>query len=256
MTISTNNYLSILTDDLAIKEFSTIPLKSNSQYLSIDLAIVLNKNKNQVYGVDSKNNGHIFFQKLFTKNLRTHQYVIYLASSQDISNAYDDALLARSTLVSKDRIFVINTKMISAGVLIPQNYLIKLLSEGLTIQEAVPKLEKYLSNIIGLINLRNTKNIWFKKSIIELNEHITMKSKLGIRSNNQRIISEIMKYEETNHISNIYITYTSKYLQEEAQNIKLYLEKKLRYFGSVEVFEDIKTLSGFGNVQGIGMYIG
>jgi hypothetical protein len=256
MTITTPNYLSIITDDLAIKEFSSVPLKSNSQYLSIDLTNVFTNSKNQVYGVDSKSNGHVFFQKLFTKKLKSFQYVIYLASSQDISNSYDDALLARSTLEDKSRIFVINTKMISAGVLIPQNYLLKLLSEGLTIQEAVPKIEKYLSSVTGLIKLKNTKNIWFKKSIIELNEHIVMKSKVMIGNSNQSLVDEVMKYEKKNHVSNIYITYTSKYLQQEAQNIKLYLEKKMRYFGSVEVFEDVKSLSGFGNVQGIGLYIG
>jgi Uncharacterised protein, DegV family COG1307 len=256
MTITTPNYLSIITDDLAIKEFSSVPLKSNSQYLSIDLNNVFTNSKNQVYGVDSKSNGHVFFQKLFTKKLKSFQYVIYLASSQDISNSYDDALLARSTLETKNRIFVINTKMISAGVLIPQNYLLKLLSEGLTIHEAVPKIEKYLSSVTGLIRLKNTKNVWFKKSIIELNEHIVLKSKVSISNGNQSLVDEVMKYEKKNHVSNIYITYTSKYLQQEAQNIKLYLEKKMRYFGSVEVFEDVKSLSGFGNVQGIGLYIG
>lgn len=256
MTITTPNYVSIITDDLAIKEFSSVPLKSNSQYLSVDLIKVFTNSKNQVYGVDSKSNGHIFFQKLFTKNLKTHQYVIYLASSQDISNAYDDALLARSTLESKNKIFVINTKMISAGVLIPQNYLLKLLSEGLTIQESVPKVESYLSSITGLIKLKNTKNLWFKKTMIELSEHIVIKSSISLRKGNQNLVNEVLKYEQKNHVSNIYITYTSKYLQEEAQNIKLYLEQKMRYFGSVEVFEDVKSLSGFGNVQGIGLYIG
>ena len=256
MTFSTSNYISIITDDLAIKKFSSVPLKSNSQYLSIDLLNIFTNSKNQVYGVNSKTNGHIFFQKLFTKKLKTYQYVIYLASSQDISNAYDDALLARSTLDTKSRIFVINTKMISAGVLIPQNYLLKLLSEGLTIQEAVPKIEGYLSQITGLIKLKNTKHSWYKKSTIELNEHITLKSKISINNSNQNLVNEVIKFEQKNYVSNIYVTYTSNYLKIEAQNIKQYLEQKMRYYGSVEVIEDVKNLDGFGNLQGIGLYIG
>jgi hypothetical protein len=255
-----NNFANtiIVTDDLAIKSYSTVPLKLNSQYLTIDLSKILKTVKTPVYTVDTAYNGHIFFTNRFKKLLAEYDNIVYLASTLDLSTAFEDAIMARSMLLEqeKNRVHIVNTKTISAGVIILKSYLNQLLYEGLTIEEALPKLEKYIEKTEGNIILKNKKNIFLKRDIINFDEHVTINNRYTIDNDSKIMIDNLLNYEFNKHITKIYITYTSKYLLQEAESLKRYIELKLRYFNTVEVCEDIKDINGFQHLQGIGLYLG
>lgn len=246
----------ILTDDLGIKKQSSIPLKSQTQYLSNNLQKILTLNSKNLCSVDTFKLGHVFFRELFERRLSEYEYVIYLASSSHLSNAYDDAIIARSNMPEKNSIFIINSKTISGGVLILKSYIEALLKEGLYIEEVIPKVESYIYKTRSEIYLRNTEKLPFQKPTIKIVDRLEFKKTYSISTDVQELVSDIIKYEKDNYISKIYLTYTSKYLNKEANIIKTYLEHKLRYFNQVEIFEDFKDINGFNSINGIGLYLG
>jgi hypothetical protein len=246
----------ILTDDLGIKKQSSIPLKSQTQYLSNNLQKILNSNSTNICSVDTFKLGHVYFKDLFEKKLQEFEYIIYLASSTHLSNAYDDAIIARSNMLEKNRIFIINTKTISGGVLILKSYIEALLKEGLYIDEVIPKVESYLNRTKSEIYLRNTEKLPFQKPTIKIEDKFEFKKTYSLNTDIEDLVSDIISYEKDNYISKIYLTYTSKYLNKEVNIIKTYLEHKLRYFNQVEILEDFKDISGFTTINGIGLYLG
>ena len=253
--IVTNNTI-IITDDLAINKYSKVPLKSNPQLLTTNLHKLVTQANGTIYSVNGGKSGHIYFSGLFTKLLKDNQNIVYIASTSSLSTGYEDAIIARADLDQKNRIFVINSKTISAGVLIIKSYLQQLLSEELNIQEAISKLETYINKIDSNFYIKNTERTFFIKKTISIKQNLNFNNKLSLNTDVKDLVNDVINYEKTNSIHQIYLTYSSKYLSKEVNVIKTYLEHKIRYNNQIQVIEDSKDLIGFDTMQGIGLYIG
>jgi Uncharacterised protein, DegV family COG1307 len=248
----------IITDDLGLSNHSQVPLRSSSQYLEVELIKLIKKSESkQLYKVNSDSqNGAKFFYNLFDELLDDNDNIVYLTSSRELTESYDDAIQARNSHQLKDKIYIIDTKSISAGVNLVKNYLLKLLKEELTLSEAVPKVIKYLDKTKCKILLKNNANRWFVKPSINFDEHITISKKFKFANDAKTIVDLVLDQEFETSINQIYITYSLESLSSEATNIKQYLEKKLRYFDRVELVRDNSILKGMNNINGIGLYIG
>ena len=158
----------ILTDDLGLVKQSQIPLKSNSQFLDIELVKLVKKlQSKQIYRVNSEStNGSKFFYKLFDSLFDDNSYIVYLTSSRELTTSYDEATLARSKHPKKENIFIIDTKTISAGVILIKEYLTTLLKEELSISEAILKVTEYIKKTKSQILIKNNSNQWFIKPTI------------------------------------------------------------------------------------------
>jgi Uncharacterised protein, DegV family COG1307 len=255
-SIITNEY-KIITDDLSFKELSEVPLKLNRQYIDIDLKKILKTKKKSIYVVNNEQNGFVFFQNLFKELLKNNKNVIYLSSTPELTNSYEDALLARSTFEEeKSRIFVINSRSISGGVVIVKSYIETLLKEGLSMNEIIPKIEKYIKKVHGNIFLKNTESPIFVKEKILFEEHVNMNNKITFFNESKLILDDLLDFEMKNCVTKIVITYSSEYLKTDATNLQNYIKYKLRYFENVEVMQDYKNLKGFKQIHSLGLFIG
>jgi hypothetical protein len=239
----------IITDDLGLSNHSQVPLKTNSQFVEVELLQLLkNSESKQIYKVKSKSeNGSKFFYSMFDNLLLENDYIVYLTQS------FDEANVARTKHRSKDRIFIIDTKTISAGVILIKNYLLTILKEELTVKESIPKVLKYIDRTKSKIILKNKSNRWFIKPLINFEEHISISNKFKFANT---IVDMVLDQEYLTHINQIYLTYSLDSLSVEAENIKRYLEFKLRYFDKVKLVKETQNLRGLNNINGFGLYLG
>jgi hypothetical protein len=248
----------IITDDLGLSNHSQVPLRTNTQFVQVELLQLLkNSESKQIYKVKSKSeNGSKFFYSMFDELLLDNDYIVYLTSSRELTQSFDEAMIARAKHSHKDRIFVIDTKTISAGVILIKNYLLTILKEELTIEESIPKVLKYINKTKSKIILKNKSNRWFIKPLINFEEHISVSNKFKFANDAKTIVDMVLDQEYLTHINQIYLTYSLDSLSDEAENIKRYLEYKLRYFDKVKLVKETQNLKGLNNINGFGLYLG
>jgi dihydroxyacetone kinase-like predicted kinase len=105
----------------------------------------------------------VFFEESFKKQLQKFDNVLCIVSSSKLSDNYESALKAKNALPwnQKEKVFVIDSRNISAGQSLAVLEAIELIHEQRKIQEVVLRLERVIPNISFLGILENSR--WWKK---------------------------------------------------------------------------------------------
>ncbi|GMX58902.1 MAG: hypothetical protein MCSN_5560 [Candidatus Microsyncoccus archaeolyticus] len=147
-----------------------------------------------------------FFFEAYKKQLEKFEKVLCIVSSSKYSNNYKSALRAKTMLnqIDQDKVFVIDSKNISAGQSLLILEAIELIKEHRGIKEIQTKLEKVIPKINTCFVLEEERwyNSWFKKKLDY--KHILAQIKDGkivkigpARSNN---FAEIL-FKRINHVT-------------------------------------------------------
>jgi dihydroxyacetone kinase-like predicted kinase len=108
-----------------------------------------------------------FFFEAYKKQLEKFEKVLCIVSSSKYSNNYKSAVRAKTMLshIDQDKIFIIDSKNISAGQSLLILEAIELIKEHRNIKEIQEKLEKTVSGINTCFVLEEERwfNSWFKK---------------------------------------------------------------------------------------------
>jgi fatty acid-binding protein DegV len=110
-----------------------------------------------------------FFFEAYKKQLEKFEKVLCIVSSSKYSNNYKSALRAKTMLnqIDQDKVFVIDSKNISAGQSLLILEAIELIKEHRGIKEIQTKLEKVIPKINTCFVLEEERwyNSWFKKKL-------------------------------------------------------------------------------------------
>lgn len=110
-----------------------------------------------------------FFFEAYKKQLENFEKVLCIVSSSKYSNNYKSALRAKTMLnqIDQDKVFVIDSKNISAGQSLLILEAIELIKEHRNIKEIQARLEKVIPKINTCFVLEEERwyNSWFKKKL-------------------------------------------------------------------------------------------
>jgi DegV family protein with EDD domain len=111
-----------------------------------------------------------FFYESFKEQLNKFEKVLCIVSSSKLSSNYESALKARDMLPieSKDKVFVIDSKNISAGQSLVVLKALELMKELRNIKDIVKRLEEFIPRI-NVYAVLEDKNWWKKQPNINLN---------------------------------------------------------------------------------------
>lgn len=126
--------------------------------------------KNKVYSVVPTANG---YKNYFDKHLRDYDEIIHICISGGVSNAYDNAMLARAKLgMDGNRVFVVDSRHLSSGQALLTLEAVRCKGEGMCSKEIVAHLKVYIPGIATSFLANNADYLFYngkvKESVMKL----------------------------------------------------------------------------------------
>jgi hypothetical protein len=252
--------IAIITDSLCLTEaYPAITLKPAQNFTQQTL---FDKNidfLNPIYTVDPLNSptSIVRIKEVFQDLAQKFDYVIYLGSTNTLSDSVGLIKMALENISFRDQILIIDSKVYSAGLLVLKNYIDELIKEGIFYHELEFKIKEKITKLNSKFYTKNRFGYLHKNYTLECSMYKSeLKKKISRDKGFELYTQDILKLEKKQKISSIIITFNTPYLEPEAKLLKKYLEKSLRYFNQVEVVEEYRMIPGYTTEYGIGVHIG